>query len=579
MAARHPFTGPPWILAGALLSVACGDEAPADPDGGRLEDAGGRDAAADAGEGLVAPPLPDLTPCPEGWREVEEDGITTCDPWPEGGVADCAADAAHFPGEPGCSRIGTTCPEGDLPEGLPDDGTVLYVRAGATGGDGSRGRPFGTIPEAMGAAEAGTTIAVGKGAYDGVVRMRGGVTLHGACVAETLLTSTEPSPADGIVQAFRSGTVVLRNLSVGESARPAIVAGREAELVIEDVLVVGSRSFGVLNRGGHVRVRSSVVRDTRSADDGSVGWALAGMLGRFDVSRAVLERSREAAVSVNRSTVVLEDLAIRDTLPRMAGDTFGRAIQGGIATRLEMRRCVLSDNRESGVLVFGEGGEIDLDHVIVRRVSPQASDGTLGRGILVQAGVTGSIRRTLVEDTHDAALFAAGDGVSLSVRDLVVRRTESRASDGTRGRGLNAQENAEVAVERSAFVHNRECGVFSSNGSRVELRSTHVLHTRTRACAEDTCADEALAVGLGAFRDGSIDAARFVVSGSELCGVQLAADGVIDLVDGEVAHSEIGVCFQVPGYDMTRLTERVLFRDNGTNLQATMLPLPEVAMR
>jgi hypothetical protein len=42
-----------------------------------------------------------------------------------------------------------------------------------------------------------------------------------------------------------------------------------------------------------------------------------------------------------------------------------------------------------------------------------------------------------------------------------------------------------------------------------------------------------------------------------------------------VAESAIGACVQVEGYDLSRLMTDVSYRDNGANLQATSLPVPE----
>jgi hypothetical protein len=160
-----------------------------------------------------------LTPCPAGWREVTDSatGTLTCDPWPETGYEECTADdQAHFPGEPGCMRIGTACsPDDNWAIDLPSDRPVLFVLAGATpGGDGSRVAPFATIGEGMGGAASGTIIAVGKGAYDEAVRVAGGVTLWGACVAETVVASSVPSASAGSISAAGVDGVV-RNLRVG----------------------------------------------------------------------------------------------------------------------------------------------------------------------------------------------------------------------------------------------------------------------------------------------------------------------------------------------------------------------------
>jgi hypothetical protein len=68
---------------------------------------------------------------------------------------------------------------------------------------------------------------------------------------------------------------------------------------------------------------------------------------------------------------------------------------------------------------------------------------------------------------------------------------------------------------------------------------------------------------------------RFRVRGSPLVGVQLALGGEVDLVEGEVVENVVGVNVQVPDYDLSRLTERVEYRDNETNLDAMSLPVPD----
>ena len=104
---------------------------------------------------------------------LRDEGVATCEPWPETGHLDCTEpDEAHFAGEPGCARIGSECPAGDLPEGLPTSGPVVYVSAAAApGGDGSIGAPFQTIDDAASLAGLGWIVAVGKGTYDEAVTL------------------------------------------------------------------------------------------------------------------------------------------------------------------------------------------------------------------------------------------------------------------------------------------------------------------------------------------------------------------------------------------------------------------------
>ena len=146
-------TLPVWAV---LILIGCGGE-PVDDDASASPDAGLVTAPQIPWLEDAVPPIA-LTPCPAGWREVPPEGaagLATCDPYPEGGPSDCAEDEAHFPGEPGCTTIGSACPVGEFADGLADDGTVRFVRAGATGGDGTRALPIGTIAEAMALASPG----------------------------------------------------------------------------------------------------------------------------------------------------------------------------------------------------------------------------------------------------------------------------------------------------------------------------------------------------------------------------------------------------------------------------------------
>jgi len=62
-----------------------------------------------------------------------------------------------------------------------------------------------------------------------------------------------------------------------------------------------------------------------------------------------------------------------------------------------------------------------------------------------------------------------------------------------------------------------------------------------------------------------------------LCGVQLASEGTIDLHDGVVSGNQVGANVQTAGFDVSRLGDNVVFRDNVTSLDSADLPLPTPA--
>jgi len=80
-----------------------------------------------------------------------------------------------------------------------------------------------------------------------------------------------------------------------------------------------------------------------------------------------------------------------------------------------------------------------------------------------------------------------------------------------------------------------------------------------------------------AIDDATVTATRFRVSASGVCGVQLARGGFIDLHDGEVSRNPVGANVQTVGFDVARLQDRVLYRDNEQTLDTAGLLVPEPA--
>ncbi len=162
---------------------------------------------ADAGPGGPSTPLPpapvespeppadaavvDMGPCPMGWettRSEREGGATWCVPT-GAAFAACDPGGVRVPGEDACTPLASCTTSDGFPDDLPAGGTLLFVRPGATSGDGSRGSPFGTLTEALTDATDGTTIALSVGTHTGGVTLPAGVSLVGVCPEQTILTA------------------------------------------------------------------------------------------------------------------------------------------------------------------------------------------------------------------------------------------------------------------------------------------------------------------------------------------------------------------------------------------------------
>jgi len=676
------------LLALTILSVAaCGDD-------GATMDAGAGDGGDAAS--LTPPDIPwlaegappaVLTECPSGWREVTGPHTIECDPYPESGAATCGSGEAHFPGEAACRPIGDPCPAGDFADGIVDDGTVVYVRAGAASGDGSRATPFGALSEVRWTSlAAGTTVALARGMYEGTLPLRAATRVVGACAGETLVVGPA-APIASLVSVTTSGEpAVVRNLTITDSLGFGAVAEGGRRLSLEGVIVERANEVAVMasGTGAEITMTSVVIRDTRTADRFGRG-IVAQEAGRIEASFVLVEGNRDTGVfaSDSGSEIVISDSVVRDTLPQRDDDTGGRGIGVQTAARLEATRVLVEGNREAGMYIsesecalmdvivrgtraqerggtgghglelrFGAHAEISrllvaenedvgifisdpdtsarLDGVVMRNAEAAPSGGsgggglvvaeeadveatrllvadnggtgvyvsggatlTLtdtavrgtesetvgGRGVNVQHGARLTASRLLVTDSREAAMFIGDADVVL--RDALLRDTRARASDGVFGRGLNVQGSSTLDAERIRVEASREFGIVATGGASATMRDASIVGTERASCAATTCAARPYGYGAAAVA-GALDLLRFEVRDAATCGVFLAGDSAmpgptdVDLAEGVVAESEIGAYVQIEGYDLMRLTNGVEYRDNGANLDSTMLPVPGV---
>jgi hypothetical protein len=452
------------------------------------------------------PPAPPVfTPCPDGWREVEDPdtGVVTCDPWPEGGPEECGPDEAHFPGEPGCVRIGTACPTGDWADDLPTDRTILYVRAGEPGGgDGTIGSPFGTIADAMAVADPTDVVALSKGTFDEVVILRPAVTLWGACVAETVVTNSVPAEMTGTIIVTGSETRV-RNLSV-TAPRPGIwVQGESRSILIEDVLVHHTVKYGVRVMQGWAIMRNVAVRDVVSDGDGRFGRGLiASLQASVEVDRAVFERNRDMNVAAfdAGTSIVMQDVSISDTLCVEVTGDFGVGLQVQDGAHAELVRGTIEKSRGSGIQAAGIGASIDLADVVVRDTLGWDVSGDDGRGLGIQRGARAHVDRCLFERNRLYGIYAYLPGTMLEATDVLVRDTQRSPGEADNGMGLAVYGGARCIVTRAMFERNYAVGVYAE-GEGTELAATDVTVSDTLSQVDSGALGYGLAVSQGARAD------------------------------------------------------------------------------
>jgi hypothetical protein len=221
--------------------------------------------------------------------------------------------------------------------------------------------------------------------------------------------------------------------------------------------------------------------------------------------------------------------------------------------------------------------EMVAEDVVVRDTHERVSDALFGRALnLSQAGRV-QMRRFLTERNRDMAILADGEGTTLLLEDAVVRNTEPEVAGDVFGRALDVQQGATAEARRLFLADNHDVAVYVSSGSTVQMEEVVAIRTLKAPCTGPECTDNGGGHATTAVREGHLTAVGFRFAESEVCGLLLAQAGEVDFLRGIVTNNALGACVQVDGYDLGRLTEAVLYKDNDINLDSTTLPLPGAA--
>jgi len=522
--------------------------------------------------------------------------------------------------------VGPPCPVEAFPADLPA-GTLHVLDGAAGGGDGSAALPFATLAEAIAVVSAGDTIALSRGTFEETAVLREAVTLRGACSLETAIVA----PSAGATTLRVAGGARIQDLRIG-GPRVGIQATVGVGAVgLDSVVIAGATAVGLLvDPRASVEAVDVVIRDTASAaGDGGQGIEAAPG-ARLVIDRAVLERNHNVGIVAAGAEIDATDLAVVDTEGREGDGAFGYGVQATGGTMLDLERAVFQGNRVLGLLLAEEGTsltaldfvirstredtaglsggalEIRLDaaaqveratlddngggavfvtegativlrDVVVRDTRAHSGDGDYGYGLDVSGGAFADLGRVAILRSKTVGVAVLEPGTSLIAADLRIEETESRPSNGKAGMGLEVTGGASVTLQRAALRANRVAGVYVAiDGSAATLEGILVEGTLPAACAATDCADLAGGTAIVTFADATVVATDFRLSDSALCGVQLALGATVDLHSGEISRNLIGANVQTEGFDVGRLEDGVVYRDNQRDLDAEALPIPQV---
>jgi hypothetical protein len=157
---------------------------------------------------------------------------------------------------------------------------------------------------------------------------------------------------------------------------------------------------------------------------------------------------------------------------------------------------------------------------------------------------------------------------------------------------IHVRDSARLELRGFGVVRNLAFGVeVEANGTALlefgTIADTRGLRGIFPSRSEFPAGVNALAAGRG-----QLGMRHFFSTRADLCGLHIARDGGMDLFGNslpsggggtrprstsEVSFNPVGVCVQVPGYDVARLTDGVLFHHNVTIVEATDFTPPDVS--
>ena len=345
-------------------------------------------------------------------------------------------------GEARCLRVGPAASVGgEFPSSEGAVAPLVYVRAGASGGDGSLASPYGDLSAALASGAATVLVARGAHALRSPLALTRSVEIRGAGAGDG--GTRLEAPREGGVTVRAPGgervAVTLTGLVVRSGAAVAAVgvdvADASVEVTLRDVAVRGVGLGLRVDGGATLRGERVSVEDT----------------------------ARRGAEVTGGASLVLRDARVA----RGMGD-------GLWADRahLDLARVLVADHTRDGVALLGaatEAGACADDPLCTALPAAPARACLAGRTVRVHElvdvsvlrnGVTGvraeggafvRAARLLVADTRVPAGTTGGDGLYVASGARACLDADV-TSDARRGRG-------------SAFVRNARAGVLADGGS------------------------------------------------------------------------------------------------------------------
>ncbi len=440
-----------------------------------------------------------------------------------------------------------------------------------------------------------------------------GLNVNGSRVSLTdaVISDTRPR-ADGLmgrgVSLNQNAEVTLTRVVIERVREAAVLLANESRATFTDVLVrdtiddddgglglvADGRSVATLRRVAFVKTRATAVQirgaSTLDAEDLLIDdVAVAASTGRdgigldvvqgstLRVVRALVARAHTGAIGVRASTATLSDVSVQGLLEARGLRGVAAAVQLR-SSAVTVARLEVQDFTGVGLLVEGAGAAVECDDVTIRDGRPfQSGDEGGGGGLSIQGGARLTANRLALNWLRQVGVAVLDSSSTAALTDLQLADVESDGPTGEQGRGVHVQL-GRLTLTRASIARVTDVGLFTSGA--VEATHLTIEDVVKRACSRSGVCDDLGGSALAALEStGRFTGSMFTLTTSAQCGVLIATGASASLSRGLVRGHPIGVCLQVPGFDVQRLTDKVDFVENGARLDASDLPLPTLTVK
>jgi hypothetical protein len=222
-------------------------------------------------------------------------------------------------------------------------------------------------------------------------------------------------------------------------------------------LVASNAEAGILLLASNLALDASAVLDTGRGVE-------ALEISEAAVTASLVADNTEEGFAISASKLTLDASVVRDTKPDKSG-AFGRGVQAQDGSEVTVTMSVLSGNTELGI--GAAASKLAIDRSVIKDSKP-LQDASLGLGVLLWDGSSGTIRGVLMRRNTTAGLMTEHLGSTATLDYSVVAQTRMGGAGATEmvsGDGLIATMEGSLDVLSCALLDNERSGAFYDHAS------------------------------------------------------------------------------------------------------------------